>query len=556
MARPNVVLILVDDMGFSDIGCYGGEISTPNLDRLAAGGVRFSQFYNTARCSPSRASLLTGLHPHQTGIGILTGDTRPHGYPGNINDRCVTIAEVLKAAGYATCLSGKWHLAAELREPNDAWPTRRGFDRFFGTLTGCGSFFQPGTLMRGEVNVESEALRPDFFYTDAISDEAAAFVRDARPAGQPFFLYVAYTAPHWPLHARDEDMARYRGRFDEGWDVLRERRLARLRAEGILDASAGLTDRDPTQPAWNDAEYKEWQARRMEAYAAQIDRMDQGVGRILGALEETGALANTMIVFLSDNGASDEALPLVKLERFKERSDILRVRTRDGREVRIGNEPSIVPGAEDTYASYGRAWANLSNTPFRYYKQWTHEGGIATPFIVHWPEGALRNGSVVRAPFQLVDVLPTVLEATGAAYPSQHDGREILPYEGRSLLPALRGQTVPEATLYWEHTGNAAVRRGQWKLVRAHPLVKKYWVDTGDASRRAGMACDESYTWELYDLSTDRSEVHDVAGEHPEIVSELSGQWHAWAERVGVIPLQEIVDAFAERGLPYREAIG
>jgi len=556
MARPNVVLILVDDMGFSDIGCYGGEISTPNLDRLAAGGVRFSQFYNTARCSPSRASLLTGLHPHQTGIGILTGDTRPHGYPGNINDRCVTIAEVLKAAGYATCLSGKWHLAAELREPNDAWPTRRGFDRFFGTLTGCGSFFQPGTLMRGEVNVESEALRPDFFYTDAISDEAAAFVRDARPAGQPFFLYVAYTAPHWPLHARDEDMARYRGRFDEGWDVLRERRLARLRAEGILDASAGLTDRDPTQPAWNDAEYKEWQARRMEAYAAQIDRMDQGVGRILGALEETGALANTMIVFLSDNGASDEALPLVKLERFKERSDILRVRTRDGREVRIGNEPSIVPGAEDTYASYGRAWANLSNTPFRYYKQWTHEGGIATPFIVHWPEGALRNGSVVRAPFQLVDVLPMVLEATGAAYPSQHDGREILPYEGRSLLPALRGQTVPEATLYWEHTGNAAVRRGQWKLVRAHPLVKKYWVDTGDASRRPGMACDESYTWELYDLSTDRSAVHDVAGEHPEIVSELSGQWHAWAERVGVIPLQEIVDAFAERGLPYREAIG
>jgi len=556
MARPNVVLILVDDMGFSDIGCYGGEISTPNLDRLAAGGVRFSQFYNTARCSPSRASLLTGLHPHQTGIGILTGDTRPHGYPGNINDRCVTIAEVLKAAGYATCLSGKWHLAAELREPNDAWPTRRGFDRFFGTLTGCGSFFQPGTLMRGEVNVESEALRPDFFYTDAISDEAAAFVRDARPAGQPFFLYVAYTAPHWPLHARDEDMARYRGRFDEGWDVLRERRLARLRAEGILDASAGLTDRDPTQPAWNDAEYKEWQARRMEAYAAQIDRMDQGVGRILGALEETGALANTMIVFLSDNGASDEALPLVKLERFKERSDILRVRTRDGREVRIGNEPSIVPGAEDTYASYGRAWANLSNTPFRYYKQWTHEGGIATPFIVHWPQGKLRDGSVVRAPFQLVDVLPTVLEATGAAYPSQHGGRQILPYEGRSLLPALRGHAVPEATLYWEHTGNAAVRRGPWKLVRAHPLVKKYWVDTGDAATRPGMACDESYTWELYDLSTDRSEVHDVAGQHPEIVSELGRQWHAWAERVGVIPLQEIVDAFAERGLPYREAIG
>ena len=227
MTRPNVVLILVDDMGFSDIGCYGGEVRTPNLDRLAGSGVRLSQFYNTARCSPSRASLLTGLHPHQTGIGILTNDDRPRGYAGTINDRCVTMAEVLKAAGYATCLSGKWHLAHEMRKPGEAWPTRRGFDRFFGTLTGCGSFFQPGTLTRGEVNVEDEALRPDFFYTDAISDEAAAFVRDgdARPAGQPFFLYVAYTAPHWPLHAREEDVAKYRGTFDEGWDVLRERRM-------------------------------------------------------------------------------------------------------------------------------------------------------------------------------------------------------------------------------------------------------------------------------------------------------------------------------------------
>src|SRR5690349_8088543 len=218
MARPNVVLILVDDMGFSDIGCYGGEVRTPNLDRLAAGGVRLSQFYNTARCSPSRASLLTGLHPHQTGIGILTNDDRPRGYPGTINDRCVTIAEVLKAAGYATCLSGKWHLASQMHTPNDAWPTRRGFDRFFGTLTGCGSFYQPGTLTRGETNVEDEALQPGFFYTDAISEEAAAFVRDraAHPADQPFFLYVAYTAPHWPLHARDEDVAKYRGAFHAG----------------------------------------------------------------------------------------------------------------------------------------------------------------------------------------------------------------------------------------------------------------------------------------------------------------------------------------------------
>ena len=535
MTPPNVVLILVDDMGFSDIGCYGGEVKTPNIDRLAERGVRFSQFYNTARCSPSRASLLTGLHPHQTGIGVLTNDDRPRGYPGTINERCVTIAEVLKAAGYATCLSGKWHLASEMHKPNDAWPTRRGFDRFFGTLTGCGSFFQPGTLTRGEVNVEDEARDTDFYYTDAITAEAVAFVRDRNSgdARQPFFLYVAYTAPHWPLHARDEDIARYRGTFSAGWDVLREQRMKRLREFGILDDATALSDRDPSQPAWDDAEYKDWQARRMEVYAAQIDRMDQGVGKIVAALEDTGAIDNTLVMFLSDNGGSDESLPLVELDRFKQRTDILRLTARDGREVRIGNEPSIVPGTEDTYASYGRAWANLSNTPFRYYKQWTHEGGISTPFIVHWPHGNLRNGSIVRAPFQLVDVLPTLLEATGARYPVQHNGHEIAPYEGRSVLPALRGDPVPDATLYWEHTGNAAIRRGQWKMVRHFP-----------------------HAWELYDMSRDRAELHDLAEQHPEVVDELSRDWHAWATRVGVIPWQGILDLYLERGQPAREAIG
>jgi arylsulfatase len=288
----------------------------------------------------------------------------------------------------------------------------------------------------------------------------------------------------------------------------------------------------------------------MEAYAAQIDRMDQGVGRILAALEDTGQLEDTMIVFLSDNGASDEALPLVALERFKERKDILRLTTRDGREVHIGNEPSIVPGGEDTYASYGRAWANLSNTPFRYYKQWTYEGGIATPLIVHWPHGALQSGRVVRAPLQLVDILPTVLDAAGAAYPADYQGRAVLPYEGRSFLPALRGGSLPDATLFWEHTGNAAVRRGQWKLVRAFPGAKRYWA--GDAN----LTYEGSYTWELYDLAHDRSELHDVAAQHPDIVESLSRQWDAWAQRVGVVPFQQVVDAFAARGLPYREAIG
>ena len=535
MNQPNVVLILVDDMGFSDIGCYGGEVRTPNLDRLARQGVRFSQFYNTARCSPSRASLLTGLHPHQTGIGILTNDDRPRGYPGTINGRCVTIAEALKTAGYATCLSGKWHLSSEMRTPNDAWPTRRGFDRFFGTLTGCGSFWQPGTLTRGEANAEHEADAPGFYYTDAITDEACAFVREQTAAKtNPFFLYLAYTAPHWPLHAREEDIAAYDGVFDAGWDALRERRMQRLREQGLFDDGTVPAGRDPTQPAWSDAEHKAWQVRRMQVYAAQIEAVDRGVGRVLDELERSGTLDDTLVIFLSDNGASDEALPLVELDRFRQRRDILRVTTRDGREVRIGNDdPTVLPGGEDTYASYGRAWANLSNTPFRFYKRWTHEGGIATPLIVHWPGGAMSTGSVVRRPFQLVDVLPTILEATGVPYPTRYAGREIQPCEGRSFLPALRGRSSPDGTLYWEHTGNGAIRRGRWKLVREHPNA-----------------------WELYDMATDRCELHDLAADRPEVVRELVDAWQAWADRVGVIPFETTLDIYRQAGKLDREAAG
>lgn len=526
MSPPNVVLILADDMGFSDLGCYGGEIRTPNIDRLGRAGVRLSQFYNTARCSPSRASLLTGLHPHQTGIGVLTNDDRPRGYPGTINDRCVTMAEVLKAAGYATGLVGKWHLAGDMHTPNDAWPTRRGFDRFFGTLAGCGSYFDPGTLTRGEANAEDEPRRGDFYYTDAIADEACRFVDEQVESDRPFFLYTAFTAPHWPLHARAEDVARYRGVFDAGWDVLREGRMQRLLAEGILEReSADLSERDPTQPPWEQVRDKEWQARRMEAYAAQVDRMDRGIGRILAALERGGQLDDTLAIFLSDNGASDETMPHGDPVQFRKRSDIVRPRTRDGREVRIGNEPSIVPGPEDTYASYGRAWANLSNTPFRYYKRWVHEGGIATPLIAHWPAGGLAAGAVVHAPAQLVDVLPTVLDATGAPDPARNQGREVLPLEGRSLLPALRGGPEPEGTLYWEHTGNAAIRRGSWKLVRDWPKP-----------------------WELYDLARDRSELHDLAAERPEVTRDLSAEWDRWAARVGVIPWQDVLNLYLGRG--------
>jgi len=289
---PNVVLILADDMGFSDLGCYGGEIVTPNLDALGRAGVRFSHFYNTARCSPSRASLLTGLHPHQTGIGILTNDDRPNGYPGTLNRHCATLAEILRDRGYATCLSGKWHLASEVHVANEAWPTRRGFDRFFGTLTGCGSFYQPGTLTRGELDASSEMDAADFFYTDAIAEEGARFILEhGAENAPPIFLYAAFTAPHWPLHAPQNDIARYDGRFNEGWDKLRPERLARMMAEGVLPGNTPLSDRDPTQPSWENTDNPAWQALRMQVYAAQVERLDRGVGRIIEALQQTGRFA-------------------------------------------------------------------------------------------------------------------------------------------------------------------------------------------------------------------------------------------------------------------------
>ena len=520
---PHVVLVLADDMGYSDLGCYGGEIATPTLDRLGRAGVRLSRFYNTTRCSPSRASLLTGLHPHQTGIGILTSDDRPVGYPGSLNERCVTLAEVLRHAGYATCLSGKWHLASSMWTPSDAWPMRRGFERFFGTLAGCGSYYRRTTLTRGEVNVEHEAAAPGFFYTDAITREAEEFVRThaAREPTRPFFLYVAYTTPHWPLHAPAEDIARYRDTFDAGWDELREARLRRLIAEGLMPAGTTSSDRDPTQPAWRDVPDQAWQLTRMRAYAAQIDRMDRGIARIVAALTATGALENTLFFFLSDNGASNEQLPFEDVERFVRRRSIIPPATWTGAPLRIGNRPDIEPGPEDTYASYGRAWANLSNTPFRFYKRWVHEGGISTPLIVHWPAGGLTP-RIVHTPFQLTDVVPTVLEATGVGYPETYPGRDLLPLEGRSMLRALRGGDVEPRTLYWEHTGNAAIRRGRWKLVREPHLP-----------------------WELYEIDVDRAELVNHAASHPDVVAELSKEWSAWASRVGVIPWERIQELYA-----------
>src|SRR3954453_23391481 len=527
--RPNILIILNDDMGFSDIGCYGGEIETPNLDRLAQNGLRYSQFYNTARCRPSRASLLTGLHPHQTGVGILTYDMGPEGYAGDLNRRCVTIAEVLKTASYRTYLSGKWHVAKSLTEPTDSWPRQRGFDEFYGTIIGAGSFYDPSTLTRGNDNVEHEAERdPEFFYTDAINDQAVSYIRShaSGHADQPFFLYVAHTAPHWPLHAHEEDVAKYKGRFDAGWDRLREERLAPLVRIGLIPPGWRLTDRDPTQPPWSEAERRDWLLRCMEVYAAQIDRMDQGIGRILAALEETGELENTLILFLSDNGGCAEDIPVdVDPRVLVEELMIAKDRTRDGRPVRFGNDPEITPGGEDTYQSYGTAWANLSNTPFRLYKHWVHEGGIATPLIVHWPAGIEERGGLRHTAGQLPDIMATILEITGASYPSSHRGQAILPCEGESLVPSFAGDGQERGALFWEHEGNAAVRVGKWKLVRKYPGA-----------------------WELYDMEADRTEMNDLAGAHPERVREMSALYAEWAPRCGVIPREKILELMKAQG--------
>ena len=521
--KPNILLIMNDDMGYSDIACYGGEIDTPNLDRLAQNGLRFSQFYNSPRCSPSRASLLTGLHPHQTGIGILTYPTGPEGYAGNLNRQCVTIAEALKSSGYISYLSGKWHVASNLIEPTDAWPMQRGFDYFYGTIIGAGSFYNPNTLTRGNDNIKHEAEQDeDFFYTDAISDQAAAFIRQhqSEHPNQPFFQYVAYTAPHWPLHAHAEDIAKYKGKFDKGWDQLREERLQRLVDMGIIHPDWQLTPRDPSQPPWQDAECKEWLLRCMEVYAAQVDRMDQGIGRILKALEDTGRLDNTLIIFLSDNGACAEDIPdNVTVEELVNDLMIARSHTRQGEQVIFGNIPDIMPGPENTYQSYGTAWANLSNTPFRLYKHWTHEGGVSTPLVLHWPQGIKASGEIRHTPGQLPDIMATILDISRTEYPAEYQGHTILPLEGRSLLSVFANDTAEYRALFWEHEGNAAVRFGKWKLVKEYP---------GD--------------WELYDMEADRTETHDIAAQHPELVKDLSAQYEAWAVRCGVIPREKILE--------------
>lgn len=509
--RPNIVLILADDMGFSDIGCYGGEVETPNLDGLARRGVRFTQFYNTARCCPTRASLLTGLYAHQAGVGHMVDTGRPEypAYRGDLSPHCVTIAEALRAAGYRTLMCGKWHVTP-VSDSKHNWPLQRGFERFYGTIHGAGSYYDPVSLIKDNERTAPE--RRDYYYTDALADQAARYIEEAAGKREPFFLYLAFTAPHWPLHALEADIARYLERYKPGWDVLRAERHRRMVELGIIEKHWPITPRDPQAPAWGEAPHKEWQIRRMAVYAAMIHSMDRAIGRVLEALRRSGSYEDTLIMFLSDNGGCAEEL------RPTAQGLHVPKLTRDGRPVRVGNLPEVMPGPEDTYQSYGVAWANLSNTPFRLYKHWVHEGGIATPFIAHWPRGIQRPGAIIHEPAHIIDIMPTCLDVAGAKYPSEREGVRVLPLEGISLLPLMRGKKVSaDRTIYWEHEGNRAVRQGRWKLVSRHP---------------GG--------WELYDLQADRTEMNDVAARYPDRAQELAGLYEKWAARCGVEPWDKV----------------
>ena len=533
--RPNVVVILSDDMGFSDLGCYGGEIATPNLDALAAGGVRFTQFYNCARCCPTRASLLTGLYPHQAGVGHMMEDkgaTLP-GYRGNLNRSCRTIAEALKPAGYRSYAVGKWHVTrfAGKDGPKENWPLGRGFDRYYGTIHGAGSFFDPSSLVRDNTMISAfadEQYKPaKYYYTDAISDHAVRFVGDhaKEHAKAPFFLYVAYTAAHWPMHALPEDIEKYRGKYDGGYEPIRKARFEKSAKLGLIDPKQAMS---PQAENWEKVADAKWEAAGMEVYAAMVDRMDRGIGKLIAELKRTGQYENTLILFLQDNGGCAEPMgrtgnkehpnierpekptfPAMKPEEFATAGSVPK-QTRDGFPVRMG--PRVMPGGEDTYVAYGRGWANVSNTPFREYKHWVHEGGISTPLIAHWPRGIAAKGELRKQPGHLIDIAATCVDLAGVRYSELGDS-SLVPLEGKSLVPTFADKPMEREAIFWEHEGNRAVRSGDWKLVGRH----------------AG-------PWELYDLAKDRVESKDLARAMPDLVKKLAGQYETWAKRASVEP--------------------
>lgn len=531
--RPNIIVILTDDMGYSDIGSYGSEIETPNIDSLADNGVKFTQFYNTARCCPTRASLLTGLYPHQAGVGhMLRNDGSNPGYDEGLTSDTVTIAQVLKQAGYGTYMTGKWHVSryVDANDDKSVWPLQKGFDKFYGILAGYGSLFDPNTLTRQNEIISAfndpEYKPESYYFTDAITDNSIKYIQEhtKENGDKPFFLYAAYTAAHWPLHALPEDMKKYEGKYSAGYDEIRKKRFEKMKKQGVITEDMKLT---PTVGDWDKVENKPWEERNQEAFAAMIDRMDQGIGRIIEELKKNGQYDNTLILYLHDNGGCAEnnfnnrppAAPKKLRKMAPEEIQTKRVppmQTRDGKAVKAG--VGVMAGPEDTYLQVGLNWANVSNTPFREFKHWVHEGGIATPFIAHWPKGISEKAKnvIINTPSHLIDIMATCVDVAKADYPKEFDGHKIQPMEGISLREAIVEGKEPdsERMLFWEHESNRAVRDGKWKLVAK-----------------------ENAPWELYDIEKDRAELNNLAEKFPDEVTRLEEAWNVWAKRAKVLPL-------------------
>jgi len=552
--KPNILIILADDLGWSDLGCYGGEIRTPNLDSLAAGGLRFTQFYTSTRCCPSRASLLTGLYPHQAGIGLMTSDQAAKypgagdkgeafpGYRGALNANCVTIAQVLKPTGYRTAAAGKWHVG------NSEPPTKRGFDDFYGFVGGYGvDSWEPRMMKRQPEGRPQRSYQPgEFFATDAITDHALDFLADMRKAGAPWLLYVGYQAPHFPVQSKREDMTGYPEIYARGWDKIREQRLTKQKKIGLLPESTALTPRskithpvasrrlgswtdDGNNPAWDSlpADRRADLAQRMAVFAGMVTGMDRNIGRLIADLRASGQLDNTLILFLSDNGACAEWEPF-GFEMLPTPNPVPGTGINQGTQalpnkLYRGDELATM-GQAGSFPSYGSGWANACNTPWRLYKHYGHEGGIGTPLIAHWPAAVGKdkdNGRFVREPAHLIDLMATCVDITGAKYPAEWIGKKILPMEGVSLRPLLAASagnpaSLPPRLLAWEHEGNRAIREGQWKLVSL-----------------------ATAPWELYDMESDRVEMNNLAASQPERVKDMSAKWEVWAKRTNVLPRPE-----------------
>lgn len=483
---PDIVVIIADDIGYSDFGCYGGEIPTPNIDRIAANGIRFTEFHGENMCVASRTALLTGRY-HLNGFD---------------SKRNITIAEGLSLKGYQSYAVGKWHNYHERFNTytDRSAPTNRGFNHFYGTPMGCGSFFAPLNLSRDGLPAESDwKENKDFYYTDAISENAVQYIHETT-GETPLFLYVAYTAAHWPLHALPEDIAKQEGRYDVGWDSIRRQRLEKMKELGIVPRDTKLSPRHPDVPSWKEEENKAWQARRMEVYAAQIARMDQGIGDIIEALKASGRLDNTLLMVTVDNGGCH-------VEYAPERKGaFLNSETRSGDPIKTGNLPHVMPGPEDTWQSYGYGWANASNTPFRMFKQYSHEGGIRVPLIIQWPAVVGDGNQISTELTHMIDILPTVFDAADAHYPETYDARTIDPPNGKSFLPLLEGgRYTGHDYLCWSHAHGQAIRKGDWKLVK-----------TDDAP------------WELYHVAKDPIEGRNLVDRYPDRADALEKLFDGW----------------------------